>query len=365
MSARPPTAGAVVAAAAMHTRAGETHAQACELIDESPLVVDVVGVGRYTLMWTPTPADDGAAGFIPHDGWLGDEPSSALSLAAGFAFSEGMFDSLGDIESIACCPDAPGVVRLVLTPAARERAGAAVAHERTVRSSCGACGSDDIEHLLRGVRAVRAATTLSPAALQSLVAAMQQRQALWQATGGAHAALVFAPDGEPLAFAEDLGRHNALDKAIGRCLLDRLPLEGGGVVLSSRLSFEMVAKAARAGLAIVAGVSAASALAVRTAQACGITLCGFVRDGRATVYTHPLRIVADAPAARSGDASEPASRTSAAPAPAARTDASAAPAARRDVSVAPMVRAPGAAAALPACTAESAPAACAGAIEAS
>ncbi|RIK95838.1 MAG: formate dehydrogenase accessory sulfurtransferase FdhD [Burkholderiales bacterium] len=311
MSARPPTAGAVVAAAAMHTRAGETHAQVCELIDESPLVVDVAGVGRYTLMWTPTAADRDAAGFVPHDGWLGDAPSSALSLAAGFAFSEGMLDSLADIESIARCPDSPGVVRLVLTPAARERAGAAAAQERTVRSSCGACGSDDIEHLLRGIRVVRAATTLSPAALQSLVAEMQQRQALWQATGGAHAALVFAPDGEPLAFAEDLGRHNALDKAIGRCLLDGLALEGGGVVLSSRLSFEMVAKAARAGLAIVAGVSAASALAVRTAQACGITLCGFVRDGRATVYANPRRIAAAADAAdaaRPGDAEVRAAR---------------------------------------------------------
>ncbi len=301
MSARPPTAGAVVVAAAMHTRAGETHAQVCELIDESPLVVDVAGVGRYTLMWTPMADDRDAAGFVPHDGWLGDTPSSALSLAAGFAFSEGMFDSIADIESIARCPDSPGVVRLVLTPAARERAGAA-AHERTVRSSCGACGSDDIAHLLRGIRAVRGATTLSPAALQSLAAAMQQRQALWQATGGAHAALVFAPGGEPLAFAEDLGRHNALDKAIGRCLLDGLRLEGGGVVLSSRLSFEMVAKAARAGLAIVAGVSAASALAVRTAQACGITLCGFVRDGRATVYAHARRIAAAADAADAADA---------------------------------------------------------------
>lgn len=355
MSIRPPTEGAVLAAAAMHTRAGETHAQACELIDESPLVVDVAGVGRYTLMWTPTVADEGAAGFVPHDGWLGDAPSSALSLAAGFAFSEGMFDCLGDIEAIARCPDSPGVVRLVLTSVARERAGAAAVRERTVRSSCGACGSGDIEHLLRGVRAVRARTTLSPAALQSLVATMQQRQALWQATGGAHAALVFASDGEPLAFAEDLGRHNALDKAIGRCLLDGLPIEGGGVVLSSRLSFEMVAKAARAGLAIVAGVSAASALAVRTAQACGITLCGFVRDGRATVYAHPRRIVADAPAARSGAASESASGTSVATTHAARNGASAAHAAR----------APGPAAALPAHPADSAPATCAGAIEAS
>lgn len=267
-----------------------------ELIEESSLVVDVEGVGRYTLMWTPTDSGELSAGFVPRDGWLGDgEPSAAVALAAGFAFGEGLFAQVDELESIARCPEAPDVVRILLVPAARARAAArADSTSRIVQSSCGACGASDIEHLLEDSFPIAAPTTLSRSALQRLVSTMQDRQVLWRRTGAAHAALLFSPDGEALAFAEDLGRHNALDKVIGRCLLDGVALEGCGAILSSRLSFEMVAKAVRARLAIVAGVSAASSLAVRTAQDHGITLCGFVRDGRATVYTHARRVVADA-----------------------------------------------------------------------
>lgn len=285
-----------VAVAAVRVAAGGVHARPCELIDESALFVEVSGVGRYALMWTPTDAAPVAEGFVPQEGWLGDdEPSAAVSLAAGFAFSEGLFDRIDDIESIARCPQAHDVVRIELGPRARDRASERAAHGvRTVRSSCGACGGEEVEHLLHDVAAMNDATTLSLPTLQRFSATMQDRQSLWQATGAAHAALLFAPDGEIVAIAEDLGRHNALDKVIGRALLVGRPLEGAGVVLSSRLSFEMVAKAARARLAIVAGVSAASSLAVRTAHECGITLCGFARDGGATVYTHPRRIVVGA-----------------------------------------------------------------------
>lgn len=284
-----------VGVAAVRCGAGGARVESCELIDESPLYVEVVDVGRYALMWTPTESG-AAAGFVADEGWLGDgEPSDALSLAAGFAFSEGLFDGIVDLESIARCPQAPDVVRIELAPPARARAVAQAARSlRTVRSSCGSCGGEEVEQLLRGVAPVRAETTLPLDRLHTLACTMQRRQALWQATGAAHAALLFAPDGEVLAIAEDLGRHNALDKAIGRCLLAGQALDGCGVVLSSRLSFEMVAKASRARLAIVAGVSAASSLAVRTAHAGGVTLCGFVRDGSATVYTHPRRILVDA-----------------------------------------------------------------------
>ncbi len=284
-----------VAVAAVRVAAGGVRAEPCELIDEAPLFVEVSGVGRYALMWTPTDTGEAAEGFVPEDGWLGDgEPSAAVSLAAGFAFSEGLFDRIAGVESIARCRDAHDVVRIELAPQARARAGERAAHSvRTVRSSCGACGGEEVEHLLGDVPAMTDTTTLSLQALQRLSATMQDRQSLWQATGAAHAALLFTPDGGIVAIAEDLGRHNALDKVIGRCLLVGHPLEGCGVVLSSRLSFEMVAKAARAQLAIVAGVSAASSLAVRTAHERGITLCGFVRGGGATVYTHPRRIVVE------------------------------------------------------------------------
>lgn len=267
-----------------------------ELVDESSLFVEVAGVGRYALMWTPTEPEDAPAGFVADDGWLGDgEPSAALSLAAGFAFGEGLFQRMADVESIARCPEAPDVVRLVLAPRAQARAKVRAARGvRAVHSSCGACGGEAFEHLLSDTPVVTASTTLSLAALDRLASTMQDRQALWRATGASHAALLFSPEGRVVTLAEDLGRHNALDKAIGRCLLLGHPLSGCGVMLTSRLSFEMVAKSARAGLAIVAGVSAATSLAVRTARDCGITLCGFVRDGSATVYTHPRRMILDA-----------------------------------------------------------------------
>lgn len=285
----------------------------CELLDEAPLVIDVEGVGRYTLMWTPTEAwtsteeaanagagkvegpcdanhpDGLAAGFIPADGWLGEgTPSTALELAAGFAFSEGLFDRMDELVSLSRCPQTPDVVRVVLAEAARRRAHPAL---RTVNSSCGVCGADRLPEAGAAQERLGARTPmLSLPALHGLAQAMQDRQHLWRRTGAAHAALLFDAQGEVLAFAEDLGRHNALDKAIGRCLLAGRSPVGGGVILSSRCSYEMLAKAARAGLGVVAAVSAPSALAVRMAHEHGITLCGFVRDAQATIYTHPGRI---------------------------------------------------------------------------
>jgi FdhD protein len=117
--------------------------------------------------------------------------------------------------------------------------------------------------------------------------AMRGRQALYEQTGGTHAAAVFGPD---VAIAEDLGRHNALDKVIGRCLLQRQDLASCGVLLTSRLSFEMIVKAARAKFQLVCAVSAPTSLAIEIANRCGITLCGFVRENRATIFTHPNRV---------------------------------------------------------------------------
>lgn len=296
------SAPGAVAVAAVRADADRAGARLCRLIDEAPLVVEVAEVGRFVLMWTP-PAEAAEAGepagFVPRDGWLVDgDAREAIALAAGFAFTEGLFDRVDELESIARCAQQPDRVRIVLGAAALARArwrqAGPLPAARVVRSSCGACGSDAIDHLLQGVRPLEAGTQLAVAALAALAETMQRRQPLRACTGAAHGALLFDPGGRPLRVAEDLGRHNALDKVIGRALLDGLPLEGGGVLLSSRLSFEMVAKAARARLAIVAGVSAPSALAVRTAHAQGITLCGWLRDGQVTVYTHPRRITVGA-----------------------------------------------------------------------
>ncbi|HJV27842.1 MAG TPA: formate dehydrogenase accessory sulfurtransferase FdhD [Aromatoleum sp.] len=265
----------------------------CRVIDEDALTIDVEGVGRYTLMWTSTDGNDAAAGFVSGEGVLGDDVVSErvperLALAAGFAYSEGIIGGLADIATMAVCPDRRNVVRMRLK--APERV-VVKRRDVVVTSSCGVCGGREaIEDSLDDFAPVGTRLRLAAPELSALMATMQRRQRLFRTTGGAHAAAVFSPSGGVVAVAEDLGRHNALDKAIGECLLREVPLAGCGVVLSSRLSYEMVAKAARAGFELVAAVSAPTSLAIALAERVGITLCGFVRDASATVYSHPQRI---------------------------------------------------------------------------
>jgi FdhD protein len=123
---------------------------------------------------------------------------------------------------------------------------------------------------------------------------MHARQRFFARTGGTHAAGIFKADGEMLAIGEDIGRHNAFDKAMGQCLLRGVSTAGHAAVLSGRVSVELVAKAARAGLELVAAISAPSSLAIELAERCRITLCGFVRENRATAYAQPHRIAAAA-----------------------------------------------------------------------
>lgn len=298
--ARPWRASGSRAVSALRLGAGDARGQAtCRVIDEDALTIDVEGVGRYTLMWTPAAGDEGAdggagfvAGFVAGEGVLGDEPMpERLALAAGFAYSEGIIGSLDDIATMAVCPDRRDVVRMRLV--APERV-AVKRRDVVVASSCGVCGGRDaIEDGFDDFAPVGARLRLAGSELTALMAAMQRRQHLFRTTGGAHAAALFSPRAGIVAVAEDLGRHNALDKVVGECLLREVPLAGCGVVLSSRLSYEMVAKAARAGFELVAAVSAPTSLAIALAERVGITLCGFVRGASATVYTHPHRIHPD------------------------------------------------------------------------
>jgi len=119
---------------------------------------------------------------------------------------------------------------------------------------------------------------------------MHSMQKLFETTGGAHAAGIFDKSGSIIAFAEDIGRHSAFDKAIGKCLIAELNTKRCGVVLSGRISLEMVSKAARAGIELIGAVSAPSSFAIEAAKKWNITLCGFVRPGRMNVYTHLERI---------------------------------------------------------------------------
>jgi len=277
---------------------------ACWVVEEETLTIDVEGIGAYTLMWTPTEAVPAPCGFTPADGVLADGGvPEILALAAGFAFTEGLFDRLEDLRSLAVCPDNPGVVRLALADPQRAQVRR---RNVVVGSSCGICGGRErVEDVVRGIPPVGDSLRLEPSRLDAIIATMRHRQAVWLATGGTHAAAIFDADGRLLVLAEDLGRHNALDKAIGQCLLAGRPLAGCGTALTSRVTLEMASKAARAGLELVAAVSAASSLAIEVTERFGITLCGFVRNGRATAFTHGRRLRAAGDTAGCGQLCKP------------------------------------------------------------
>lgn len=260
------------------------------VVHEDVLVIDIEDVGTYSLMWTPTADASQAVGYCAEDGILADggvpEP---LALAAGFTFTEGIVSALADIASMSICVDRPDVVRIRLTdperPPVRRR-------NVVVNSSCGICGGRErIDLDAANIDPVPDTLRMTIGELTTVQCDMRARQNVFAATGGAHGAAILDAATGTVSVAEDLGRHNALDKVIGYRLLARLGFARCGVFLSSRISYEMAMKSARAGFELVAAVSAPSSLAIETAERAGITLCGFVRDGGAVIYTHPHRIV--------------------------------------------------------------------------
>lgn len=221
-------------------------------------------------------------------------PGHDFELAAGFLHAEGLLDHADELVSIGYCLGADGdqeynVVtvrhrRLVVDRIA-DRAFAATA-------SCGLCGKatlDEIEQRCPSLTGV--GPTLDRELLYELPDRLRAAQAVFDTTGGLHAAALVDADGTVHVVREDVGRHNALDKVVGHALLGRsLPLHDRVLVLSGRLGFELVQKAALAGIPIVVAVGAPTNLAVDAARRCGITAAAFVRDHHANVYTHPERI---------------------------------------------------------------------------
>lgn len=158
-------------------------------------------------------------------------------------------------------------------------------------SSCGVCGKGAIEAVQVAAPRVESALEVAEAVVASLPGRLLEAQRAFAATGGLHATGLFAADGELRCVREDVGRHNAMDKVVGWAFLEGLlPLAEHVLCVSGRLSFELVQKAAVAGCPVLVAVGAPSSLAVELAADRGLTLCGFVRDGRVTVYTEPWRI---------------------------------------------------------------------------
>jgi len=181
------------------------------------------------------------------------------------------------------------VVDIVLSDAARARTGRR--HLEVAYSSCSLCAKEAVEEICRKMDPVTSELTVEGAAISNLMERMAASQEVFKKTGGTHGVALASPDGQVFILAEDIGRHNAMDKVIGRAVLQRRDLTRMVALLSGRISFEMALKTARAGIPILAAVSAPTSMALTLAQETGLTLAGFVRGQRLNVYTHPQRIV--------------------------------------------------------------------------
>ena len=214
-------------------------------------------------------------------------PGHDYELAAGWCFTEGLLAG-APVTTVRYCATggAAETAFNVVTVDTCGLAPPAVARLTTATSSCGLCGSESLTELRTRLHPLPG--TEQPIPLSVLLAvpdAVRAAQELFGLTGAVHAAAAFDAAGRPLVVREDVGRHNAVDKVVGRLLLDgRLPASGLGLFVSGRASFELVQKAWAAGFATMVAVSAPTALAVETARSGGIRLVGFLRDGAANEY---------------------------------------------------------------------------------
>ena len=231
---------------------------------EEPLEIRIAGEPVAVTMRTPGHDEELALGFCISEGIAATSAAPPLDLAAN------------TIEVEAAQFDRARVQRSFYTS-----------------SSCGVCGKGALEAVAVEAPRVESRLTVPSTIVAGLPDRLGAAQGAFEATGGLHATGLFERDGTLLCVREDVGRHNAMDKVIGRALLDkRLPLVDSMLCVSGRLSFELVQKAAVAGAPLLAGVGAPSSLAVELARDRGVTLCGFVRGGSVNVYTEPWRISA-------------------------------------------------------------------------
>ena len=247
---------------------GGLEAQAVEVVaEESALAVICNGVPFAVMLATPSDLED---------------------FALGFCLTEGVVASAADFQAMEVVPETEGFSLYVSIPAARAEALAGRRRAMAGRTGCGLCGAETLAQAMPPVPAVRPRAQPAPEALQRAVAGLADRQTLNALTGAVHAAGWADGHGQLHVVREDVGRHNALDKLIGALLRAGVDPASGFAVVTSRASHEMVHKAAVAGIPLLCAVSAPTALAVRTAARAGLTLVGFAREGRHTVYAEPL-----------------------------------------------------------------------------
>ena len=243
---------------------------------ESPLEVRVNGLPFSVIMRTP---------------------GADRALTLGFLFSEGLARHRGDVDRVDV-DEATGVANAIFNRGRADAVAEALGQRRQVamNSSCGLCGRRSLESLAINAPALAIDWSVDAALIDGLPATLRSAQSAFAHTGGLHAAGLFDLEGRLDVSAEDVGRHNAVDKLLGHMLeAGRVPLGRSLLLVSGRSSFEIVQKAWLGGIPLVAAVSAPSSLAVDLAREAGITLLGFVRDGRFNVYAHPDRVARQAP----------------------------------------------------------------------
>lgn len=229
-------------------------------------------------------------------------PGEDIELALGLFYGEGILRSVDDVNEVRISAEsgeaAPALnvdasivdsnqvdVRLLHPPRRKPE------RSMLASSACGVCGAVLIEDLRRDLAVLPDGPSVDPALLPSLVSRLRSGQGVFERTGGLHAAGLFTPQGEPMAVREDVGRHNAVDKVVGRMLLDgRLPAGESVLVVSGRAGYEIVQKSINAGIAVLAAVGAPSSLAVALAREFNQTLVGFLRGERFNVYSAGERL---------------------------------------------------------------------------
>ena len=235
-----------------------------DLIVEEPLSIQLDGTLVATTMRTPGNDYELAAGFLHAEGMLGDATIDTVRYCADGSAVESQFN--------------------IVTVETGGRAPTPTPRLGSTSSSCGLCGSDAIDELTARLRPVDA-EPIDPMVLADVADRVRGKQELFDKTGAVHAAAAFDATGTVLSVREDIGRHNAVDKVVGRMLLDgELPATGLGLYVSGRASFEIVQKAWAAGFGSIVSVSAPSALAVETAEAGHLQLAGFIRNGEINLY---------------------------------------------------------------------------------
>lgn len=217
-------------------------------------------------------------------------PSDLTDLALGFSLTEGIIEDAGEIEETSVVPGVDGIeLRTWLRP----RAGRRLKDRRrrlVGPTGCGLCGIESLAEANRMRRAVVRQVSLAPEQIRTAIERLGAAQVLNHATRATHAAGFFRPGDDDMILREDVGRHNALDKLVGALAAQGISGCSGAVILTSRISVEMVQKAAAIGVAIVVAISAPTALAIRTAEASGLTLIGIARGDDFEIFSHPAGV---------------------------------------------------------------------------